>query len=235
MKIKIEFTKSRSGDFERVLGLIRRIKSFSEESEKGITLYSVEFSEADLDSAQAVMDLLRTWKSVVFFMDGKLVPRFKGGHLCVGQDLRRIIKTHEAKPRRDGTWKGACNCEKQSGKPNLPKIFWGNQTPPPQEPRKRKIAGFDSPVSLVFLSIPPFAERFPRQGNTSPEEFWMPGVCRCWAPQRRFGSREFFHAQIARNARQVQPVPQHRPRPGPPKVPELELGHFRRLFSTYSH
>lgn len=77
MKIKIEFTKSRSDDFDRVLALIRKTPSYKEFSEKGITLYSVEFDDSDLDSAQAVIDLLRGWKKVAFYMDGKMVPRFK--------------------------------------------------------------------------------------------------------------------------------------------------------------
>lgn len=77
IRLKIEFTKSRSGDFDRILGLVRKTPSFKETSDGGTSLYSVEFDEPDFDSAQAVLDLVRGWRSVVFYINGKLVPRFK--------------------------------------------------------------------------------------------------------------------------------------------------------------
>jgi hypothetical protein len=137
MKIKIEFTKSRSGDFERVLGLIRRIKSFSEESEKGITLYSVEFSEADLDSAQAVMDLLRTWKSVVFFMDGKLVPRFKAV-TYVWDKIYADYQNSRSEAQKRWDVEGGLQLRKTIREAKSPKDLLGNQTPPPKNPEKEK-------------------------------------------------------------------------------------------------
>lgn len=102
MKLKIEFTRSRSEDFDRVLALIRKIPSYKEITERGISLYSIEFDESNLDSAQAVMDMVRGWKKVAFYMDGRLVPRFKIVTYVwdrVYADFERTRK--EAQKRRD--------------------------------------------------------------------------------------------------------------------------------------
>lgn len=80
IRLKIEFTKSRSGDFDRILGLISKTPSFKETSDGRTSYFSVEFDESDFDSAQAVLDLVRGWRSVVFYLNGKLVPRFKASN-----------------------------------------------------------------------------------------------------------------------------------------------------------
>lgn len=100
IRLKIEFTKSRSGDFDRILGLIRKTPSFKETSDGGTSLYSVEFDESDFDSAQAVLDLVRGWRSVVFYINGKLVPRFKASNAVWDKVYFEYLESRKEKNNR---------------------------------------------------------------------------------------------------------------------------------------
>lgn len=100
MRLKIEFTKSRSGDFDRILGLISKIPSFKETSDEGVSLYSVEFDESDFDSAQAVLDLVRGWRSVVFYINEKLVPRFKASNAVWDKVYFEYLESRKEKNNR---------------------------------------------------------------------------------------------------------------------------------------
>lgn len=100
IRLKIEFTKSRSGDFNRILGLIRKTPSFKETSDGGTSLYSVEFDESDFDSAQAVLDLVRGWRSVVFYINGKLVPRFKASNAVWDKVYFEYLESRKEKNNR---------------------------------------------------------------------------------------------------------------------------------------
>ncbi len=100
MRLKIEFTKSRSGDFDRILGLISKTPSFKETFNRGTSLYSVEFDESDFDSAQAVLDLVRGWRSVVFYINGKLVPRFKASNAVWDKVYFEYLESRKEKNNR---------------------------------------------------------------------------------------------------------------------------------------
>ncbi len=75
MTLRIEFQRSRSEMFPRVLSIVREIPTYKERVLDGIQLYSVEFEKKDYESARAVMDFARTWKGIACYMDGKLITR----------------------------------------------------------------------------------------------------------------------------------------------------------------
>ncbi len=100
MRLKIEFTKSRSADFDKILCLIRTNPSFKETSDRGTSIYSVEFDESDFDSAQAVMDLVRGWRGVVFYINGKLVPRFKASTAVWDKIYFEYLESRKEKKNR---------------------------------------------------------------------------------------------------------------------------------------
>jgi formylmethanofuran dehydrogenase subunit A len=81
MKIKIEFTRTRSPNFARVLSLARREQSFQKFESEGITIYSIEFNDEELDTAQAFMDYVHMWKGTAYFRDGRLVSKHAGYRL----------------------------------------------------------------------------------------------------------------------------------------------------------
>jgi hypothetical protein len=73
MTLRIEFTKTRSPIFARVLSIIRQFPSFKEWESDGMKLYSVEFDKKDFESARSVMDFVRGWRGVAYYQEGQLV------------------------------------------------------------------------------------------------------------------------------------------------------------------
>lgn len=75
MNVRIEFTKTRSPHFARVLSIVRQFPTFKEWDSDGIHLYSVEFEETKFESARTVMDFVRGWRGVAYYRDGQLVSK----------------------------------------------------------------------------------------------------------------------------------------------------------------
>ncbi len=75
MILRFEFPPNKSQNFARALGICRRLKSFKERTEDGMVLYSVEFTEDDIFSAEAIRDLIYGWKGAAYYVDGMLVSR----------------------------------------------------------------------------------------------------------------------------------------------------------------
>lgn len=78
MSFRIEFTKTNSHNFARVMSIARQFPGFKEWESDGLKLYSVEFDKKDYKSAAALMDFVRSWKSVAIYIDGQLTPRIEG-------------------------------------------------------------------------------------------------------------------------------------------------------------
>ncbi len=95
MTLTIEFMRTRSPVFARVLSIARTIPTFKERESDGLTLYSVDFKEKDFESAQAFFDHVRGWKGVAFYIDGKVAPRLRAVRLVFDRCLGRAI--HESR------------------------------------------------------------------------------------------------------------------------------------------
>lgn len=77
MPLRIEFTKTRSPYFARVVSLCRPLPSFKERRSDGLDIFSVEFADNDLAQAQALFEMISKWNGTAFFIDGKLTSRQK--------------------------------------------------------------------------------------------------------------------------------------------------------------
>src|SRR3990167_6798430 len=75
MRLRIEFTDTRSKNFQRVLQLCRKLPTFKTVSDGGLTLYSVEFESYEFASAYAIIEFVRGWQSTAYYVDDILVSR----------------------------------------------------------------------------------------------------------------------------------------------------------------
>lgn len=75
MRIRIELIEAKSPHFKNVLRLCRRFPTYKTFEESGLTVHSVEFTEADLDSYEAIEQMIFAWKGASYSLDGKLVSR----------------------------------------------------------------------------------------------------------------------------------------------------------------
>ena len=76
MRIRVEVPEGRSPNFKLILRLFKRFPTYQEFEDDGISLYSVDFTENDLDSFEAIEQMILSWKAI-YYWDGKLVTRAK--------------------------------------------------------------------------------------------------------------------------------------------------------------
>lgn len=81
MRLKIEFTASRSHAFPHVLRLCKKIATYQERTEDGAALHSVEFEEPDFQSAYAIIERVRGWHTATYYIDGVLTPTARAGQV----------------------------------------------------------------------------------------------------------------------------------------------------------
>ena len=78
MTLRIEFTRNRSPSFLRVLEICREFKGYSETEKISGMVYSVTFQDDEIWSAEAIRDMVHSWKGTAYYIDGKLVSRLIG-------------------------------------------------------------------------------------------------------------------------------------------------------------
>jgi len=71
MKLRIEFIQSRSPAFKNTLRLAKRVKTFKQFDEEGVTIYSIEFELNEIGEFEAFRQMTN-WKGRAFFINGKL-------------------------------------------------------------------------------------------------------------------------------------------------------------------
>lgn len=140
MTLTIEFMRTRSPVFARVLSIARTISTFKERETDGLTLYSVDFKEKDFESAQAFLDHVRGWKGVVFYIDGKVAPRLRAVRLvfdrCLGRATPRPSATCSTAFMPGRAWPRAVSTSSGTPSPHTPgsirrrsRPSWGIQIP----------------------------------------------------------------------------------------------------------
>lgn len=98
MTLRIEFTKTRSPRWERVLSIVRKLPTFKESIDNGEPVYSVDFDTAtEYETAQAVLDFVKHWQTTALYMDGKLVPTFHAVRL-IGD---KMIRAYQVRAREE--------------------------------------------------------------------------------------------------------------------------------------
>lgn len=73
MILRIEWIKSKSGYYGRVMDVCKKLPTFKEDRET----FSVELTDKQFDTAQAVIDMVGHWKGTAFYMDGILTSHMK--------------------------------------------------------------------------------------------------------------------------------------------------------------
>lgn len=89
MKITIEFTQPRSPNFAWVLRLCKKIKTFKETEEDGITVYSVDLDERQMPEFEAIHWKIYSWKQTAYYMDGRLVSPAMITRFFLSQQYRK--------------------------------------------------------------------------------------------------------------------------------------------------
>jgi hypothetical protein len=102
MNLRIEFIEAKSPSFKRVLGICRKIKGFKHRKEDGMTIYSLEFKEEDVYTAEAVNDFVHAWKGTAYYADGKLISRGRAWSL-IGDAAREAFYRFRGARPAEGT------------------------------------------------------------------------------------------------------------------------------------
>jgi hypothetical protein len=106
MILRIEFPETKSPNFRRVLSICRKIKSFKETKENDAPLYSIEFDEDKIFSAEAIRDYVQHWKGTAYYLDGELISRGRAYRMIWDYALEQYKRAKDAQPIPPGKeWK----------------------------------------------------------------------------------------------------------------------------------
>lgn len=75
MLIRVEFAEHKTARFSWLLRLCKKFPSYKQTVDGVLTVYSIEFTEKDIEQFRAVHDVLYGLRSVAYFLDGKLIPK----------------------------------------------------------------------------------------------------------------------------------------------------------------
>lgn len=89
MKITVEFVQSKSPHFRNVLRLCKRFKTYRTFEEDGLSVHSVQFTEADLDSFEAIEQMIFSWKTASYYLNDSLASRGAVWDAVIAESSRR--------------------------------------------------------------------------------------------------------------------------------------------------
>ncbi|MBL8023916.1 MAG: hypothetical protein JNK54_06505 [Elusimicrobia bacterium] len=95
MNLRIEFMRTKSPVFDRIISVVRQFPTFKEWDSDGIHLYSVEFVETDFESARTVIDFVRGWKGVTYYRDGQLISKGTAYRAAFDEIFRKARRESE--------------------------------------------------------------------------------------------------------------------------------------------
>lgn len=87
MIIRIEFGEHRSPKFPWLLRICRKFPTYKAFVEEGMTIYSIEFTEKELDQFRAIHNILYGLPRVAYYLDGRMLPKEE-----LFSEVRRIKK-----------------------------------------------------------------------------------------------------------------------------------------------
>lgn len=93
MQIKIEFATHKTPRFPFLVRLCKRFPSYKVEDDAGLIIHSMEFTEKESKSFEAIHKILYGLPQVAYFIDGALVPQ---------GEIFSLIRDYESKRRMDG-------------------------------------------------------------------------------------------------------------------------------------
>jgi hypothetical protein len=89
VRIRIELIEAKTPHFKNVLRLCRRFPTYKTFEESGLIVHSIDFTDNDLDSYEAIEQMIFAWKGASYHLDGKLVSRARIWEAMSEAALRR--------------------------------------------------------------------------------------------------------------------------------------------------
>lgn len=71
MKIRVEFTRSKSSSYSMAVRFCKRLPTYEEIDDAGVLVHAVEFASQDRGTWAALMSLMGNWKGAAYYLDGK--------------------------------------------------------------------------------------------------------------------------------------------------------------------